>query len=121
MDTTAPRAESALLFDAIAFTAGVLLAGLGTFGVLWIVYDFVRATLSHSRHAPFIAVFIGLFLVPWTLLLLSLGWFLARRGARRLVTPDGSLRVQLILVRGLGALLVLPVLFLAISWVWVPA
>lgn len=121
MDTAAPRADSALLLDAIAFTAGVLLACAGTFGVLWIGFDFARATLRHSRHAAFIAVFIAWFLVPWTLLLLSLGWFLARRGVHRLVTPERSLHVQAVLVRGLGALLLLSVLFLLVSWSWLPA
>jgi hypothetical protein len=113
MDTTAPRA-SVLLTESFAFVAGVTLSLLGALGALATCAQFVLIArhLGDGRF-PVAIGFLAAFLAPATLLLLSLGWFLARRGARRLVSPARSLALQAVFVRGLGVLLFLPLLVLA--------
>jgi len=116
MDTTAPR-PALLLADSFTFVAGVALASLGALNALATCAQFlvVARHLGDARF-PVAIGFLTALLVPATLFLLSLGWFLARRGARRLVSPARSLALQAVFVRGLGALLFLPLLVLAAVW-----
>ena len=91
----------------MAFAAGGVIHFLSVRSKMnWYAYD----------DFPISVIFLTSFLVPTALLCLSVGWILARRGASRLVFPATSARVQAVLVRGLGALLFLPALLVAVAW-----
>ena len=121
MDTTAPR-PSVLQTESFTFVAGVALTLFGALGALATCAQFllVARHLGDARF-PVAIGFLAAFLAPATLLLLSLGWFLARRGAHRLVSPARSLALQAVFVRGMGALLFLPLLVLGAALFRPPA
>ena len=119
MSPDARASRFALQVDSTAFVLGVFIALAGAAATVSAVLCFVllRAKMNWYEYEDFpMVTMLTCMIVPVALLLLSVGWSLARRGARRLVSPATSLRIQAVLVRGLGVLLLLPALLIAVAW-----
>ena len=118
---SASASRMALAVDSAAFVLGFVLALAGTWFTLLalLFFDLLRGIVHRPESVNFphlIDLFTSLN-VPAALLFLAVGWFVARRGTRRLVSPSKRARIQAVLVRGLGALLLLPALLVAAAWV----